>query len=368
MRSLIIVVKNKCIGPGYPVFIIAEVGVNHNGKLSLARKLIDAAAKAGADAVKFQTFSPDTLVTKSAEKAEYQKKKENKANPPKATPFKKGGIGEETQYEMLERLMLPREYHSKLKRYAEQKGLIFLSTPFSLSDAEFLRKLGVPAIKVGSSDTNNIPYLRAIAKWNLPLILSTGMSDTNEIREAVRTVKNSGNAKLILLHCTTNYPTPFSEANLRAIQTLQKVFNIPVGFSDHTVGTEAAVAAVALGASVIEKHFTLNKNLPGPDHKASLEPGELDILVRQIRNIEVALGTGRKMPFPSELKTMKVARKSVVTTRKMLKGEIFCNEYNISAKRPGTGLSPKYLTEIHGKKATRDIPVDTVIKKSDYTT
>ncbi len=347
-----IFIGGKKIGACQPVFIIAEAGVNHNGKLSLARKLIDAAADTGADAVKFQTFSPDELVTKSAARAAYQTKNEKRKT--------------ESQYAMLKRLALPREWHAELKRYVEKRGLVFLSTPFSFADAEFLRKLGVEAIKVSSGDANNYPYLRRIAAWGLPILLSTGMADMKEVREAVRTVEKAGNKKLILLQCTTNYPTPFREVNLRAITTLQKEFAVPVGFSDHTVGSEAAIAAVALGACVIEKHFTLDRNLPGPDHKASLEPDELKDFVKKIRNIESALGTGEKIPFASERETAKVARKSLVTLKRVKKGERFTTE-NFTVKRPGTGLPPKNYDNVIGTRAAHNISADTLLAEHDYT-
>lgn len=360
-----VIIGEKIIGEGKPVFIVAEAGVNHNGKFSLAKRLIDAAAEAGADAVKFQTFSSDELVIKNAAKARYQKVNEERMG--------------ESQYEMLKRLMLPREHHRKLKRYAEKKGLIFLSTPFSFSDAEFLRELGVKAIKVGSSDANNFPFLRRIASWGLPILLSTGMADIKEIKEAVKTIQNPSPLRgtpfrkgrirngtpLILLHCTTNYPTPFAEANLRAIQTLKKEFGLPVGFSDHTMGSEAAVAAVALGACVIEKHFTLDRNLPGPDHKMSLEPEELKRFVQSIRNAEQALGSGEKIPCASEKEIAKVARKSIVTRKPVKKGDIFTEE-NLGIKRPGTGLPPKDFNKVIGARATKSLSDDTLLTRGDY--
>lgn len=386
-----IAIGGKIIGAGQPVFIIAEAGVNHNGKFSLAKKLIDAAARAGADAVKFQTFSPDELVTKTAAKAEYQERNNRggrKSLLPKTDvlPLRKGEwAGKETQYEMLKKLELPRAAYGKLKRYAEKKGLIFLSTPFSLEDARFLKRLGVKAIKVGSGDANNVPYLRRIAAWKLPVMLSTGMCSLKEVKVAVRAIQNhttpppafqkkrgaplldrgGEEIKLILLHCATNYPAQFSEANLRAIQTLQKTFGFPVGFSDHTRGSEAAIAAVALGAVVIEKHLTLNRELHGPDHQASVEPAELKEFVRHIRNTEAALGSGKKMPFPSERKIARVVRKSIVVLRDIKKGERF-TERNLGIKRPGTGLAPKYYEELLGSRATQDIKADTLLKRNQY--
>ncbi len=345
-------IGRKKISADSTVFIIAEAGVNHNGNLKLAKKLIDAAARAGVDAVKFQTFDPETLVIKNADKAKYQSKNDRRTG--------------EGQYSMLKRLILPRKWHKELKQYSESKGLIFLSTPFSLDDAIFLRKLGIKAIKVGSSDTENIPYLAEIAKWNLPIILSTGMSALPEIKETVKTIRKAGNNKLIVLHCTTNYPTPHEEINLRAITTLKKEFkNIPIGFSDHTLGIEAPIAAVALGAKVIEKHLTLDKNLSGPDHKASLEPEELKKMVMSIRNIEKAMGNGKKIPFSSEQKIANVVRKSIVALKEIKKGETFTKE-NVDIKRPGTGLSPKHYFQIIGAVAKNNIKTDGLIKKSDY--
>lgn len=347
-RNNIIKIGDKLIGHNQPVFIIAEAGVNHNGSFKIAKKLIDEAARAKVDAIKFQTFNPEGLVTKTALKAEYQ-----------------AGIAEESQYDMLKKLMLPRKWHKKLKNYANKKGLVFLSTPFSKDDADFLIRLGIPAIKVGSSDANNIPYLTHIAKNKLPIILSTGMSDLGEIKESVKIIQNHRNNKLVILHCTTNYPTPFEEANLKAIQTLQKDLGLISGLSDHTVGIEASIAAVALGAKVIEKHFTLDRKLPGPDHKASLEPDKLKDLVISIRNIEKALGNGQKIPFSSEKKIANVARKSVVAIQDIKKGEKF-TKYNTGIKRPGIGLSPKYYFKIMGTLARNNIKVERLIKKNDY--
>ncbi|MDO8619774.1 MAG: N-acetylneuraminate synthase [bacterium] len=363
-----ITIGGKKVGTGQPVFIIAEAGVNHNGDKALAKKLIDAAVTAGADAVKFQTFDPETLVTKEAKKADYQDRNEH---------IKGGG---ESQYEMLKRLQLPREVHVELKAYAEQKGIIFLSTPFSLSDAKFLKELGVVAFKVGSSDTNNLPFLKTIATWGLPIILSTGMSDMEQVRDAVRVIQNPssdknrsapftkgriGRAPLIVLHCTTSYPAPLAEVNLRAMRTLSKELEVLVGFSDHTEGTLAPVLSVALGACVIEKHLTLDKEMAGPDQRASLNPQEFAEMVRAVRDAERALGTGEKGLFDSEREIAKVARKSLVTARAVKKGEIFTAE-NLTTKRPGTGLSPALYDRVIGTKALRNIPADTLITKNDY--
>lgn len=339
-------INNKYIGKNQPVFIIAEAGVNHNGDLKLAKQLIDVAADAGADAVKFQTFDPKTLVTKEAIKAIYQVRNENK--------------GEESQFDMLKRLMLPREWHADLKKYAEAKGLIFMSTPFSLDDATYLRDLGIKVLKVGSTDTENIPYLTEIAKWKIPIILSTGMSGLAKVKTSVSAMKKAGCRDLIVLHCTTNYPTPFEQVNIKAMLTLEKKLGLPIGFSDHTSGIEASVAAVALGAMVIEKHFTVSKALPGPDQQASLEPSELKSLVSSIRNVEKAFGTGKKKPFASELEIAKVARKSLVTARFIPLGKKITAD-DIVVKRPGTGMPPGDLRKIVGRIAKADISPDTLI-------
>lgn len=337
-------IANKNIGDGQPVFIIAEAGVNHNGDLKLAKQLIDVAARAKADAVKFQTFDPRTLVTTTGAKAEYQTK----------------NIGEESHWQMLEKLKLPREWHSELKTYAEKMGLIFLSTPFSIDDADFLHKLGVVAIKVGSTDTNNIPYLQHIAKWNLPIIISTGMSDLEEIKESVSALKKAGAKKLVVLHCTTNYPTPYEEANINAMITLKKELRLITGYSDHTMGIETPLAAVALGARVIEKHFTLDRNMPGPDHLASLEPDELAQMISSIRNIEKALGSGKKTPFKSEQKIAEIARKSIVAARPIPSGKKI-DAKDIALKRPGTGIKPKFWSKVLGKTARKSIEEEELI-------
>lgn len=343
--SACIKIENKIIGANKPVFIIAEAGVNHNGNFELAKKLIDAAACAKADAVKFQTFDPKTLVTKHAKRAEYQDKNIG---------------GEESQYNMLTRLKLKREYHAPLKKYAEEKGLIFLSTPFSISDANFLFKLGVPAFKVGSGDANNLPHLKNLALKNLPIILSTGMSTLEEVRESVNLIRQNGNKQIIVLHCTSNYPASFKEVNLQAMLTLQKELGTLVGYSDHTVGIEVAVAAAALGACVIEKHFTLDRAMPGPDHKASIKPDEFRKMVRAIHNVTQALGSYKKMPSASELEVAKVARKSIVAARP-IPAKTIIKKNDITIKRPGTGLAPKYFENIIGKKTKRPLLADELI-------
>lgn len=343
-------IGHKTISENSPVFIVAEAGVNHNGSFKLAKKLIDEASRAKVDAIKFQTFNPDTLVVKGVNKADYQIKNEC-------------GI-QESQHEMLSRLMLKREFHSTLKKYAESKNLIFISTPFSADDADFLKKIKIKVIKIGSTDTDNIPYLNHVAKFNLPIILSTGMSALPEIKEAVKTIGNAGNKNLIVLHCTTNYPTPHEQANLRAIASLAKNLKTIVGFSDHTLGIEAPIAAVALGAKVIEKHFTLDRNMPGPDHKASLEPQELKTMVEAIRNIEKALGSGDKVLFPSEKKIAKVTRKSLVVAYDISAGKKIIGA-DIVIKRPGTGIRPKFLNKVIGKTAKKNIKKDDLIQWQD---
>tara|TARA_Y100000310_G_C20696501_1_gene826095 strand:+ start:241 stop:1287 length:1047 start_codon:yes stop_codon:yes gene_type:complete len=339
-----IYIQHRLIGEGKPCFIIAEAGVNHNGSFGLAKKLVDAAKEAGVDAVKFQTFKAEKIVTPDAQQAKYQAKNIGK---------------EESQYAMLKRLELTFTDFRKLKEYCDQKGIIFLSTPHSSKeDVDLVAELCL-AIKVGSGDLTNLPILKYIAGKKLPIILSTGMATLEEVREAVDVILPI-NKELILLHCTTNYPTPLDEVNLKAIQTIMKEFNLPTGYSDHTEGIEVSTAAVALGASVIEKHFTLDRNLPGPDHKASLEPSELREMVAKIRNVEKALGSGIKKPFPSELETAKVARKSIVAKINILKGAKITKDM-MSIKRPGTGIKPKYLDKVFGKRVKKDIKKDSLI-------
>ena len=338
-------IGNKTIGKGEPVFIIAEAGVNHNGNLDIAKKLIDKAVYANVDAVKFQTFQAEKLVTMNAKQAEYQAK----------------NIGhKETQYDMLKRLELKREYHSVLKNYAEEKGIIFLSTPFDEDAIDFLDSLGVYAFKVGSSDTNNIPYLKRMAKKGKPIILSTGMSDLEEIVESVDTILKY-NKDLIVLHCTTDYPCPYDKVDLNVLNTLKEELGTVIGYSDHTLGIEVPIAAVALGAKVIEKHFTLDRKMPGPDHKASLEPNELKEMVKGIRNVEKALGNDKKIVTDVARKYIDVAKKSVIANKSIKKGEKISSDMLI-IKRPGTGLKPKYFYEIIGKKAKKDIEKDTLIQ------
>ena len=332
------------------VFIIAEAGVNHNGDIRLAYKLVDAAKEAGADAVKFQTFKAENVVSKITEKAEYQRETTN---------------SEESQYEMIKKLELSFEDFVKIKDYCDKKGITFLSTPFDYESVDFLESL-VPLYKVGSGEITNLPFLEYIAKKGKPIILSTGMSTLGEVEEAVKTItKVDSSLPLVLLHCVSNYPAKYEDVNLKAMLTLKEAFELPVGYSDHTLGIEIAIAAVALGAKVIEKHFTLDRGLPGPDHKASLEPDELKKMVKAIRNVEKALGSGVKRPTQSELKVMKVARRSLVATRDIRAGEVV-KESDILIKRPGTGILPKFKEIIIGMKLTRDVKKDTPFDWEDF--
>ncbi len=324
-------------------FIIAEAGVNHNGSIYLAKKLVDAAVEAEADAVKFQTFQAGKLVTKSAEKAEYQKQTTG---------------SEENQYEMLKRLELSCEDHIQLSDYCKQKGIMFLSTPFDFNSVDLLEELGVGMYKIGSGDLTNMPLLKYIALKNKPIILSTGMSNLGEIEEAIGWIKEAGNYQITLLHCTSNYPTSYGDANLNAMVTLRNAFHLPVGYSDHTPGIEVSVAAAAMGACVIEKHFTLDREMSGPDHKASLNPQELKELVKSIRNIERAMGDGIKRCMIPEVKVRKVARKSIVVVKDIKKGDKI-EEGNIGVKRPEGGIAPKYFNKVLGHKAACDIKENT---------
>lgn len=328
--------------------IIAEAGVNHNGDLALARKLIDVAAEAGADLVKFQTFSADCLVTRVAAKAGYQIK---------ATDNK------DSQYEMLRRLELTAEMHKELMAHCAIRGIGFFSTGFDIESVNLLVSLGQDRFKIPSGEITNLPYLRHIGRLGKSVILSTGMAEMDEIRAAIDALEEAGTARtnITVLHCTTEYPAPMAEVNLRAMLSIGKAFGVGVGYSDHTRGIEVAIAAVALGASIIEKHFTLDRSLPGPDHKASLEPAELIAMVAAIRNIEIALGDGVKRLTPAEAGNKPVARKSLVASRGIRKGDVFSNE-NITAKRPGTGVSPMEWDTVIGRVAPRDFFQDELIE------
>ena len=322
------------------VFIIAEAGVNHNGSIDLAKKLIDVASASGADAVKFQTFKADNLATKKAQKAIYQKKNVDK---------------EESQFDMLKKLELDIEAHKELISYCSNKKIIFLSSPFDHESIELLNDLGLEILKIPSGDITNLPYLRHIGRLNKKIILSTGMSNIDEVKCALNILINSGTKKnnITVLHANTEYPTPMEDVNLRAMLTIGKELDINFGYSDHTLGIEVDIAAVAMGASCIEKHFTLDCNMEGPDHKASLEPNQLKAMVIAIRNIELALGSSIKKPSKSETKNIKLVRKSIVAKTKIKKGEILL-EKNLAAKRPGEGISPMKWDSVVGTKATKD--------------
>ncbi|MBF4695134.1 N-acetylneuraminate synthase [Fusibacter ferrireducens] len=328
------------------VFIIAEAGVNHNGSLDLAKKLVDKAKEAGADCVKFQTFISKNIVSKNAVKAEYQKKQTE---------------AEESQHDMLKKLELSFDEFVALNAYCKSKEIEFMSTAFDFDSVDFLDSLGMDTWKIPSGDITNLPYLMKIAKLNKPVILSTGMSTMADIRNAIRVLKDNGVGELIVLHCTTEYPTPFNDVNLKAMLTIKDEFRVKVGYSDHTNGIEVPIAAVALGATVIEKHFTLDQNMEGPDHKASLEPKELKAMVNAIRNIELALGDGMKKPAESEKKNMAVARKSIIAKKDIKLGEAFTEE-NLTVKRPGDGISPMKWFDVIGTIASRDFEEDELIE------
>ncbi len=329
------------------VFLIAEAGVNHNGDINLAKKLIDKAVEAGVDAVKFQTFKAENLVSKNAKKAKYQIENTKSS---------------ESQYEMIKKLELSFNEFKELKKYCDDKGIIFLSTPFDDESIEFLNNLGLEIFKIPSGEITNLPYLRKIGSLKKKVILSTGMADLGEIEDALDVLISSGTKKehITVVHANTEYPTPMEDVNLKAMQTIGCAFDIDVGYSDHTLGIEVPIAAVAMDAKVIEKHFTLDKNLPGPDHRASLEPNELKAMVKAIRNIEKALGNGIKKPSKSESKNIEIARKSIVAKRDIKKGEKFSEE-NLTVKRPGNGISPMRWDEIIGKTASKDYKEDELI-------
>ncbi len=324
------------------IFIIAEAGVNHNGSLSMAKELAHQAKLAGASCIKFQTFIAEKLVTEDGEKAEYQKKQTGEG---------------ESQLEMLKKLELNRKEFLELKAYCEMEGILFLSTAFDLESLEFLEELHVPCHKIPSGEITDYPYLAAVGRTGKPVILSTGMCGMEEVEAAMETLKEHGAGEIVLLHCTSEYPAPLADVNLRAMQTLAERFGCKAGYSDHTPGIEIPVAAAALGAVVIEKHFTLDKNLEGPDHKASLTPEELARMVKLVRNVELALGDGEKKAAASEIENRKVARKSIVAARDIKKGQLF-SEHNLTVKRPGDGLSPMRWNEVLGQAAIRDFRKD----------
>ena len=325
------------------MFIIAEIGVNHNGSIELAKKMIKSASECGVDAVKFQTFNSENLVTENAKTATYQERNTN----------------ENSQLEMLKKLELSFEDFKQLKDYASKHDVKFISSPFDIQSVDLLEKLDVPMYKLGSGELNNFELIDYVQKTNKPMIISTGMATLDEIKETYDFIENKDN--LIILHCITGYPTSFSEANLNFIKTLQNEFNVPIGFSDHSPGIELPIAAVALGACVVEKHFTLDKTLEGPDHKASLNPEEFKAMVDAIRNVEVALGDGVRKFSENELEIKKVARKSIVLNQDVNKNTIIEKEM-LSIKRPGTGIAPKFINDVVDKKVNKDLKANSVLK------
>lgn len=329
-------------------FIIAEAGVNHNGSVEIAMRMVDIAADAGADAIKFQTFKAEKLVTGFAEKAEYQKRTTGQSA---------------SQYDMLRRLELSVEAHKAIIERCRERGIIFVSSPFDPESIALLAELGLDIFKVPSGEITNLPYLRKLGSLGKQVILSTGMADLGEVEDAVEVLVSSGieRKNLTILHCNTAYPTPFEDVNLLAMLTIRDALKVKVGYSDHTTGIDIPLAAVALGAAVIEKHFTLDRSMEGPDHQASLEPGELKAMVSAIRNIERALGDGIKQPSPSEQKNKSVARKSIVALIGICSGEVF-SEKNLTIKRPGTGISPMWWDTVLGRRAPRDFQPDELIE------
>ena len=328
------------------VFIIAEAGVNHNGSIELAKQLIDKASEAGADAVKFQSFKAEKLVTKTAKKAEYQETTTGT---------------EENQFQMIKKLELDYGKHQELMDYCKTKNIIFLSSPFDLDSIDLLHNLGLEIFKIPSGEIINLPYLRKIGSLKKKVILSTGMSTLSDIEKALEVLRKAGTSDISILHCNTEYPTPMKDVNLKAMNTIKEAFKVAVGYSDHTLGIEVPIAAVALGARIIEKHFTLDKTMEGPDHRASLEPDELKEMVTAIRNIEEALGDGVKKLSNSEAKNINIARKSIVANQQIKKGDLF-TENNLAVKRPGTGISPMQWDEVVGKAAIRDFEEDEMIE------
>lgn len=330
------------------VLIIAEAGVNHNGDIELARRLVDVAADAGADLVKFQTFNADRLVTTRAGKAEYQARTSD---------------ADELQHAMIRRLELSREMHEELLAHCATRRIGFFSTPFDEQSVDLLLELGIDRFKVPSGEITNLPFLRHVGRYGKPVILSTGMATLGEIEAALGVLEEAGTprSRIAVLHCNTEYPTPMADVNLRAMRSIHEAFGVPVGYSDHTQGIEVAIAAVAQGAVIIEKHFTLDRTLPGPDHAASLEPDELRAMVRAIRNVELALGDGIKRPSASEAKNKPIARKSLVAARAIRAGEPYTAE-NLAVKRPGTGVSPMRWDEVLGRPAPRDFAPDELIE------
>ena len=339
-------IGERRVGKGEPCFIIGEAGVNHNGSFELARELVDVAVNAGCDAVKFQTFKTEKVCSSLAPKAVYQLQT---------------NAAEESQLEMVRKLELPFDAFRELHRYCRDRGIIFLSTPFDYESADFLAELPVPAFKIPSGEITNLSFLEHVARKGRPLIVSTGMATMDEVSTAVEAIRAAGNPQMVLLQCVSSYPANPSSMNLRAMRTLEHSFGVPAGLSDHTVGTEVAFAAVALGACVIEKHFTLSHELSGPDHRASLEPQDLTMLVKGIRNIEAALGDGVKRPAAEELNTAGVARRSLVAARFIPAGAVLTADM-LDILRPGTGLPPAMRSQLLGRHVHHDIEAGTVLR------
>jgi N,N'-diacetyllegionaminate synthase len=333
-------IGERLVGPGLPCLVIAEAGVNHNGSLEIALRLVDAAAQAGADVVKFQTFKADQVVSPVAPKADYQVQTTGSS---------------ESQLDMVKNLELPPEAFRQVKRRCFERGIVFMSTPFDRQSADLLEELGVVAFKTGSGELTNLPFLSYLAAKGKPLILSTGMANLDEVAVAVDAVRSAGKRDLVILHCVSNYPAAPASVNLRAMKTLEQEFAVPVGYSDHTEGIAVPLAAAALGACVIEKHFTLDRTLPGPDHRASLEPTELVAMVRGIRTVEAALGDGIKRPVAEELSTAAVARRSLVAAHDLRAGTVL-TESMIAIRRPGTGIPPAKLAQLIGRRLRQDLP------------
>ena len=329
--------------------IIAEAGVNHNGNFEIAKKLVDEAVKAGADIVKFQTCKAENVISRYADKAEYQKVTTGEAD---------------SQLEMVRKLMLTYEEYGELKKYCDEKGITFLSTAFDLPSVDYLHSIGMKLWKIPSGEITNLPLLIKIAKLHEPIIMSTGMSELSEVADAVKVLKDNGATDITLLHCTTEYPAPYADVNLKAMETMKEAFGLPVGYSDHTKGIEIPIAAVARGACVIEKHFTLDRNMEGPDHKASIEPAELTQMVSSIRNVEVAIGDGVKKVSASEMKNKDIARKSIIAKTAIKKGDVFSKE-NITTKRPGSGINPMKWFNLLGKTAKHDYEEDYLIESDE---
>ncbi|MEK7144837.1 MAG: N-acetylneuraminate synthase [Patescibacteria group bacterium] len=339
------------VGEGRPVFIIAEAGVNHNGSIALAKKLVDVAKEAGADAVKFQNFTAEEVTTADAGMAEYQKRNTGKS---------------ESQIEMIRKFELPASAFKEISAYCKKRGIMFLSAPHGgFASVDVLKNLNVPAYKFGSADLNNLPVLAYTARFKKPLIISTGMADMRSIAEAVQTIRKAGNDKIVIFHCTTDYPTRLEDVNMRAMQTIRDTFNVVVGYSDHTVGDEASIIAVALGANVLEKHLTLDNSMTGPDHKASANPEDFRNYVQAIRDAEMMLGSSKKMIVKAARQYMPLVLKSVVARGHIKRGERLTRE-NLAIKRPAGGLPPKFYFDMLGKRATKDLRPDQFIRRGDY--